>query len=379
MESATEVRGPARAVTPGEEYARRRDARRRTAKERVHLERILGNGRLVVFLVVVGLAWFSLATGKLSLGWVLAPLGLFFLLFVWHERVVRTCRRAVRAASFYERALARLHHDWSGRGQPGTRFLEELHPNAYDLDLFGTGSVFELLCTARTRKGEDTLAAWLLAPAPPVEVRARQAAVEDLRQRLDLREDLAMLGAELPGGIDLERLATWAVAPPILVSRWARRAAFLLGLCGAAALTGMLFFDLTSIPLAVVLVIEAGFFLSLGRRVTQVIRPVDRRAHDLSLFAAILARLESEPFTVPRLVRLQEELNTAGLPPSHRIAQLVRLIELLDSRRNILFAPLAPLLLWGTQMAFAIEAWRAASGAGVPRWLAAVGRCGNSA
>ena len=56
-----------------------------------------------------------------------------------------------------------------------------------------------------------------------------------------------------------------------------------------------------------------------------------------------------------------------------RIAQLQRLIALLDARRNQLFAPLAPLLLWGTQIAMAIEAWRRISGAAVGRWLAAVG------
>src|SRR5262249_37597999 len=103
---------------------------------------------------------------------------------------------------------ARLDHDWAGRGVPGTRFLQEAHPNAVDLDLFGTGSLFELLCTARTRKGEETLAAWLLNPAPVEEVRARQEAVADLRPRLGLRADLALLGAEGPGGVDLDRLAS---------------------------------------------------------------------------------------------------------------------------------------------------------------------------
>src|SRR5262249_28560533 len=95
--------------------------------------------------------------------------------------------------------------------------------------------------------------------------------------------------------------------------------------------------------------------------------------HDLTLFAGILARFESEPFEAPRLVRLQEQLKTGGLPPSRRIAQLVRLVELLDSRRNMIFAPVAALLLWTVQLAFAIEAWRAASGGAIPGWLAAGG------
>jgi DNA mismatch repair ATPase MutS len=59
--------------------------------------------------------------------------------------------------------------------------------------------------------------------------------------------------------------------------------------------------------------------------------------------------------------------------PSRRIARLGNLIELLDSRRNQLFAPIALLLLWGTQIAYAIERWRAESGRAIGLWLATIG------
>jgi DNA mismatch repair ATPase MutS len=62
------------------------------------------------------------------------------------------------------------------------------------------------------------------------------------------------------------------------------------------------------------------------------------------------------------------------VPPSERIAQLGNLLDLLNSRRNQLFAPLAYLLMWGTQMAHAIEAWRAVAGPAIGRWLAVVGQ-----
>ena len=41
--------------------------------------------------------------------------------------------------------------------------------------------------------------------------------------------------------------------------------------------------------------------------------------------------------------------------------------------KNQLFAPIGALLLWSTQLAFAIEAWRASSGRAIADWLAAVG------
>jgi hypothetical protein len=119
--------------------------------------------------------------------------------------------------AFYEGALARTRGDWIGRGDQGMRFLDPAHPNAIDLDLFGRGSLFERLCAARTHAGEEQLAAWLKHPSPPRELLDRQAAVRDIGPRLDLREDLTVLGAEAQRAVDSSALSRWAAAPPVSV------------------------------------------------------------------------------------------------------------------------------------------------------------------
>jgi DNA mismatch repair ATPase MutS len=48
-------------------------------------------------------------------------------------------------------------------------------------------------------------------------------------------------------------------------------------------------------------------------------------------------------------------------------------VDLLDSRRNQFFAPVALLTMWGVHCALAVEAWRARHGASVGAWLTAVG------
>ena len=59
--------------------------------------------------------------------------------------------------------------------------------------------------------------------------------------------------------------------------------------------------------------------------------------------------------------------------PSRRIAQLRLLIDLLNSRQNQLFAPVAAFLLWGAQVGFAIERWRRHSGPRLGEWLDGLG------
>src|SRR6185295_6820366 len=91
--------------------------------------------------------------------------------------------------------LERLSGRWQGTGRTGERFLGG-HPYARDLDLFGHASLFELLNNARTEAGEDMLASWLGSGAALDEVLARQAAIIELRPKLDFREDVAVLAAE---------------------------------------------------------------------------------------------------------------------------------------------------------------------------------------
>src|SRR5439155_975230 len=66
-------------------------------------------------------------------------------------------------------------------------------------------------------------------------------------------------------------------------------------------------------------------------------------------------------------------LESSKEPPSRRIAKLNRLMELLDSQENWLMRIIGPPLLYGTQLAFMIEAWRAESGPHVRQWMEAIG------
>ena len=374
MDSPVRTKSESENTNPREEYAQRLEARRARTAQLARRHQYLANARLAAFLagvLVIALAFWA---ERIAAWWLVVPAVAFVAFVVWHRRVKEARLRAERTAAFYERGLARLDNRWMGKGESGTRYLDEQHPHAADLDLFGTGSLFELLCTARTRKGEDTLAAWLLSPASLEEIRERQEAVAELRPRLDLREEFALLGADLPAGIDLAGLVTWGSAPPILRGGWARIVAAILPAITLITLALWWTLRTGSVPFLAALAIQGAFALWLMQAVQRVVRPMERKEHDLALFAGLLARLEREHFTCSHLRRLREKLDTSGVPPSRRIAQLSRLADWLDSGHDQLFALFAPLLLWTTQLAFAIEAWRATAGPAIVRWLDAVGR-----
>jgi hypothetical protein len=363
---------PLSSDSPREEYLQRFEARRAAGLELERRHRIIGNCRLAVAVAAVILAALAFGRGAISPLWLLLPALVFLFLAIFHERVLRTRNRCVRAQAFYERALARLDDRWAGTGENGERFAHKLDPYAQDLDLFGPGSLFELLSTARTRIGEEILADWLRAPAPPDVVRTRHAAINELRSRLDLREDLAVLGEEVRAGVHSEALAAWGESAPAVAWPPARVAATVLSAIGVASFIAWGVWGKRDLALAMVLV-NGSFFLWLHKQSERLASAAGDATSDLGLLSAVLARLEHEEFNAPRLVELRAALDTEGRPPSFRIRGLHRLMALVDSREHVLLRIIDPLALWTVQCTFAVEAWRKQSGPAIRRWLAAVG------
>ncbi len=276
---------------PSSEYAERLAARRASVAKEQRLHIRIGNARLLVFLVAAWIGWTAYSRQSFSAWWLAAPVAAFVALLVFHERVLRARQLAERAVRYYERGLARLEDRWAGAGEPGERFRDQAHPYAEDLDLFGKGGLFELLSTARTRAGEDTLARWLLEPADAATVIERQAAVAELRPKLDLREELALLGEDVRAGGDAGKLIGWAEAPATLASHRARIQAAALSVAMLAALICWAWFATPVSRVAVVclLAINTAFGWQFRERVLQVIGHAGDAARDLSLLSTVLA------------------------------------------------------------------------------------------
>lgn len=332
----------------------------------------LGNSRFALFGLGIALFLATVAFRLASPLWLIVPAVVFLFLSMRYQQATARSQRVRRAVDFYERGLARLEDRWAGKGVSGANYLDESHPYAADLDLFGANSLFERLCDARTRIGRDMLARWLLAPATPDEVRARQEAVRELSGQLPWREQLALLGTEVPDGIDTDGLAAWGRISGKPSPGARLLAPFVLGLTLLSLFAYMEGWT-GSYVIVLALLVQGGFALLLRPRVNRALAGLEVRSGHLFQLAGLLTSIESATFTAPRLRQLQAALQTGGQPPSKRLAQLVRLIEMLDSRHNTVFGLAAPLILWTTQIALAVEDWRARTGPALQRWLEVIG------
>jgi hypothetical protein len=341
--------------------------------------RTIATARLALAAVAIGLVA-GIVWARLG-GRAWAALGVDFFAFIVlvfvHARVHQAQERASAALRFHERGLARLDHAWDKLSKASERFRSTDHPFAGDLDVFGHGSLMQLVDATETRFGEERLAAWLSQTDPgrwPEDVTARQGAVRDMATRAAFREALATAGGVLADEKpDPAPLLGWAEKtgglPRVLaVLAWVLPAAVI----GLIALGPVLGLSTRVVTIAVIAQIAVG--IAVGVRLTPMLSAASSRESAATRWRSMIAAVEDEPFEAPLLVRLRERLAAGKRTASQEIAALERIVAFVDARQNEVFRLLVgPLLMWDVHCAFALLRWRARAGAQVRGWLDALG------
>jgi hypothetical protein len=356
---------------PDKEYSHRLQELSLLQAAEQRREKLLGYAKLLIAALTLIAALLFLHYLK-ALEFLLVPVLAFLVLAVIQEKLIRQLRFRARAIGFYERGMARIEDRWAGSGESGVRFLDPLHPYARDLDLFGAGSMFELLCTARTRAGEETLAAWLLAAAPVEEILQRQQAVRDLEDRVGFREKLFSQGETVRLGVHPAALAAWGERKPIFGARATRVATRALALLWILSLVAWGVWGLGDVAGAMT-ILNLAWAHRLYRRLDEAAGSLENATTDLELLSGVLALLESEEFRSSKLIGLQAALRRDGIAPSVAIRKLARIVEYVRSRHSLFLRPLDLVTFWSAQLVFAAEAWQQEFGPAIRGWLRVVG------
>ena len=343
---------------------------RRQESERLFIR--IGNARLALGIIEAVLAYFVFGRGQIPGFYLALPVICFIFLAVWHSRVMRGRTLADRALSFYHRGLARVEDKWVESGSSGERFRDASHVYADDLDLFGKGSLFQLVAETRTAAAETMLANWLLAPATIAEASERQSAIRELRSGLELREYFSLLGPDVQAEVSVEALSRWGDARIVEFPAALRPVCAVLAVISLVLLVGFFAGVIPVFPLVGVIAIDLVIGRVMRSKVQAVLEGLETVGHGLSILSLAFARLESESFESPLLARLRAALLPKGAPASRRVAKLARLVDWHDSADHALIRALRPLLFWREQIAIGVEGWRRESGAHVASWLRAL-------
>jgi MutS domain V len=305
----------------------------------------------------------------------------FVVLVGRHRRIRAEERRQEVLRALSEEGLLRLDRRWAEleaclpRTGSGPEDVGADHAYGADLSVFGTASLARLAGPVTSPAGRRILRGWLLAPAAVDVVARRQEAVRELARAIDFRTELAARGrlAEPSDEGSLEALLRWAEATPWLAQRrWTRVAAWVLPPVVIAM--GILEVPRRGIPGWVVpLALQLWVLARVRRRVVGDLAVVEEGAPALQASGPQLRLVEEGHWSSSLAGELTGRLGMQGEPAHRAMARLVRLTDVVESRRNMFYVVLAPILLLDLHLTFALDRWRARRGKDVRKWLDALG------
>lgn len=376
----TERERAARRNPAAKYYATRRDGARRELDRLEARIRRVSNARFLSFLLAAAaLVWAELRGPEeriIPLVTAGAAGAAFVALVVRHGRLKRQERRAAALWRAYDLAEKRVLRRWDEL-PPAPPGPAGDHPYAADLDLFGRASLFQLVDPAGTPIGRATMRTWLLEPAAPAEVAARQEAVAELASHSEFRDELSVRQEPLSGAheADVESMLRWAEGEP-----WLHRRPWLLSaarLVPAVNLALIVLHETLGTPLGwIALPVAFGWLLTIryGRWVGGAFARAFSRDRALREYSGLLELLAGTPFRSPLLSRLRQELEADGVSAHQWMRRLERLMGFADVRHTgLAYLPLQSLVLWDFHVLDRLERWQAAVGRRVRGWLAVAG------
>ncbi|HVF98695.1 MAG TPA: DNA mismatch repair protein MutS [Chloroflexia bacterium] len=298
----------------------------------------------------------------------------FFVLVRYHNLLGRQRRRYDELYNINNEARVRLHRQWTALPLRHSILPDPASPYAYDLDIFGRASLFQLVETVSTSMGESTLGGWLKQFAPVEVVRRRQGAVAELAPMVDLRDELALPGRLANDRPDPEPFVRWAEGEPWLAKRpWLRWGA----IADVVLLWVLLlahFFGLIEYPLYLVLAainLIAG--LTIVKTVYTIMATASTREKAFGQYATMVELLSRPRFASPLLREMQARLLVNGEHAHVLMRKLHRLTTLTIPPSAQLYIVIQAFTLWDVHLLAAFEGWQAKAGKHAREWLDVLG------
>ena len=337
-----------------------------------------GSLRLLLFVAgIAGIIYFREESWTILAGIALVTLLPFILLIKYHNNLFRRKDYQEKRAEVNRQELAALDYDTSCF-DAGEEFVDPAHLYAYDLDVFGTHSLFQYVNRTCTEPGKRLLANWLGQHLEKKEdILERQAAVRELAPELQFRQHFRILGMLHKGtAADETELKAWAASPGVF-----RKNKFLRllpatvtginGICLLLMLTGYLPASMWGVIWT--LFVTAGF--AFTGKITKIQAVYGKKLQILGTYAGLLKLMEAQPMQCNLLKRIKEEIGGEQRKASLAISRLSKLMNELDQRNNVfMYVILNGLFFWELRQIMRIETWKEQYAHELPHWLSALGQ-----
>ncbi len=263
-----------------------------------------------------------------------------------------------------------------GQFNDGAELVETRHPFAFDLDIFGAGSLFQYINRSSTAIGKLKLAKWFKEPLQEADaIYARQAAIKELHDDIQWRQDFQASGyRNMESAEEKDSILDWLKEPDFFIHiKWLKPLRFGLPLITTTLVALWGFGVLTyHIPL-VFFLMQLGVVAKFNKNIMAQHNQLSQKFKLLKKYAALLGWVEEKEFSAQLLKDIKQHTKTKDQAASESFGKLAKIVDRLDSRNNALGALFTNgLYLRDILNIISLEQWKNDFKEAVPQWFEAI-------
>ena len=258
----------------------------------------------------------------------------------------------------------------------GEELVEDEHPYIFDLDVFGSNSIFQLINRTNTSIGKKLLGDWLKYPfLKAANILENQDAVQDLSKRLDWRQNFQAVGLTWEESIEeKEDLIRWLNDPVTIV----QKPFYKVMLWGFPLLTTicllMAILSFVKVQVLFMFMIVQLFIVSLHlKTLLKYSLQISKKTKVLKKYAQLFKWIENEEFTSTKLKEMRQKLSNHKTSAHNSIHQLAEMVNYMEQGGSFVGIAFNGLFMWSLQYLYRIEKWQTIHKSHVQDWFEIAG------
>lgn len=331
---------------------------------------LISNARIFVALLIIVSVYFGFSDTQILYGTIL-----LVTIFAWlvkaHSKLFDQKSHLENLVRVNQSETKGLEGDYSDFAT-GALFINPHHPYTYDLDIYGEGSVFQVINRSNTLSGIKKFAYRLANPfSSKEEIIRQQEAIQDLTDKIDFRQHFQAAGLEIAEQPrDREQIMDWIAQPNIIYGKWIYKIILIVIPVITVALVIGWIYSSAFRPFAILLTAFQWTFLGFHfKRINQFHDYISRKKNILQKYGHLLERIQNEKFSSSLMSSVSERSRQAG----SKVNSLASLVSAFDARLNSMTSIVVnSLLLYDLQCVYRLEKWKTENAANLVSWLETV-------
>jgi len=316
----------------------------------------VGMVRLSIFLITALLIY--VLRSQINYAVLIGVVGfiLFLIVLSKNEDIRSERKRIERLMNMNALELRILNRELEGIDGGGT-WVSDMHYYNQDIDLFGTGSIFQLLNRTASKNGTRQLAALLNANDIEAIVE-KQALIVELQGQPKWRQQFQTALSMIESEVEHEEIEHWIQNYKSTIPNLFKflPTIFTLLSTGVFVAYG---FDMIAGSL-VLLWFFVGILITFPflKKISNLYLSASKLKETFNHYSIVLLQIEKANFDAALLSKEKDQIRTESRAASLILKDLSKEINSLDQRNNFLFAIGAnAFLLWDLRYAYRIEVW----------------------